>query len=58
MEQFRKQKNIEALDRSAAVLLIERILVYRNQRVEIVCQWLDEYQKDLPLRARARQGVD
>ena len=58
MEQFRKQKNIEALDRSAAVLLIERILVYRNQRVEIVCQWLDEYQKDLPLRARTRQGVD
>lgn len=44
MDQFRKHQNIEALDRTIIVSLIERIMVYRNHRVEIVYRWHNEFQ--------------
>lgn len=55
MEQFRKRRNIVALDREIVVSLIERILIYKDRRVEIVHRWQDEfqYQTDLLLQAQA-----
>lgn len=55
MEQFRKRQNITALDREIVVSLIERILIYKDRRVEIVYRWQDEfqYQADLLLQAQA-----
>lgn len=55
MEQFRKRGNIVALDREIVVSLIERILIYKDRRVEIVYRWQDEfqYQADLLLQAQA-----
>ncbi|MCI9002949.1 MAG: recombinase family protein [Oscillibacter sp.] len=54
MEQFRKRQNIEALDRAIIVSLIERILIFREHRVEIVYRWNDEFhwQTDLLLQAK------
>ena len=54
MEQFRKRQNIEALDRAIIVSLIERILIFREHRVEIVYRWNDEFhwQTDLLLQAQ------
>ncbi len=43
MEQFRKQKGITVLDRAAVVLLIERILIYRGHRVDVIFRFKDEY---------------
>lgn len=53
VEQFRKRQNIEVLERSIVVSLIERILIYRGHRVEIVYRWHDEFQwqQDLLLEA-------
>lgn len=53
MEQFKKRGNIVALDREIVVSLIERILIYKDRRVEIVYRWQDEfqYQADLLLQA-------
>lgn len=55
MEQFRKRRNIVALDREIVVSLIERILIYKDRRVEIVYRWQDEfqYQADLLLQAQS-----
>ena len=54
MEQFRKHQNINALERSIIVTLIERILIFRDRRVEIVYRWQNEFrwQMDLLLRAQ------
>lgn len=43
MEQFKKYRNITKLDRLAVVSLVERILIYRDKRVEIVYNWQDEF---------------
>ena len=53
MEQFRKHQNITALDRSIVVTLIERILIYREHRVEIVFRWHNEYKWYMDLLAQA-----
>ncbi|MDE7245705.1 MAG: recombinase, partial [Oscillospiraceae bacterium] len=55
MEQFRKHQNIETLDRNIVVSLIERIVIYREHRVEVVFHWHNEFrwQMDLLLRAQA-----
>jgi len=55
MEQFRKRRNIVALDREIVVSLIGRILIYKDRRVEIVYRWQDEfqYQADLLLQAQS-----
>ncbi len=54
MSQFRKHQNIAALDRAIVVSLIERILIFRGQRVEIVYRWHNEFkwQMDLLLQAQ------
>ena len=54
MGQFRKHQNINALERSIIVTLIERILIFRDRRVEIVYRWQNEFrwQMDLLLRAQ------
>ena len=54
MEQFRKHKNIDALDRTIIVSLIESVLIFRDHRVEIVYRWHNEFhwQMDLLLKAK------
>ena len=53
MNQFRKHQNIEALDRTIIVSLIERVMVFRDRRVEIVYRWHNEFRwyMDLLLQA-------
>lgn len=43
MEQFKKYRNITALDRVIVVSLIDRIYIYRDKRVEIKYNWQDEF---------------
>ena len=56
MAQFRKHQNITALDRTLVVSLIERIMVYRDKRVEIVYRWQNEFRWQVELLQRARQS--
>lgn len=55
MEQFRKNKNITSLDRTLVVSLIERILVFRDRRIEIVFRWQNEFHWQMELLERVRQ---
>ena len=57
MEQFRKHRNIEVLDRAIVVSLIERILIFRDRRVEIVYRWHNEFQWQADLLAKAQQTL-
>ena len=54
MEQFRKHQDITKLDRTIVVTLIERVMVYRDRRVEIVYRWHNEFRwlMDLLLQAQ------
>ena len=54
MEQFRKHQNIDALDRTIIVSLIERILIFRDRRVEIVYRWHDEFHWQMDLLRQAQ----
>ena len=54
MEQFRKHQNINALERSIIVTLIERILIFRDRRVEIVYRWHDEFHWQMYLLRQAQ----
>ncbi len=38
----RKYQKLTEPDRAAVVILLERILVYRDRRVEIICDWKDQ----------------
>ena len=53
VQQFRKHQNITSLDRSIAVTLVDRILIYREHRVEITFRWQNEYKWALELLAQA-----
>lgn len=44
LEQLKKFQGIKELDRAMIVLLIARILICRDKRVEIVYNWSNEYQ--------------
>ncbi len=55
IEQFRKHQGITALDRTIVVSLIERILIYRERRVEVVFRWHDEFQHYLDLLAQLQK---
>ena len=57
MDQFRKHQNIEELDRTIIVSLIERVMVIRNHRVEIVYRWHNEFQWCLDLLAQAQAAL-
>ena len=56
IEEFRRYQNIEVLDRSIVVRLIERILIFRDRRVDIVYRWQNEFlwQTELLLRAQGQ----
>ncbi len=55
MGQFRKHRNITALERSLVVSLIDRIMIYRDRRVEIVYRWQNEFHWQMELLQRTQQ---
>ena len=55
MGQFKKYRNITALDRVIVVSLIDRIYVSRDKHVEIVYNWQDEFRW---LAGILAQGID
>lgn len=57
MEQFKKHANITELDRRIVVSLIERILVYRDRRIEIVYRFQDEFQRQMELLLQAQAAL-
>lgn len=57
IEQFRKRRNLTTLDRSVVVSLIERVLIYREHRIEIVFRWQNEFQWLMEMMAKARQPL-
>ena len=57
IDRFRKYRNITELERSAVVTLIERVLIYREHRVEIVFRWQNEYRAMLELVTNADQSA-
>ena len=59
MAQFRKHLNITELERSIVVALIDRILIYRDNRVEVRFRFADEFawQMDILRRAQIREVV-
>ncbi len=59
MEVFKKHRNITALDRSLVAALVDRILIYKDNRVEVKFRWQDEFmwQMDILRRAQIREVV-
>jgi len=53
MERFRKYQNIDELDRTIVVSLIERIVIFRGNRVEITFRWHDEFHSQMDLLRQA-----
>lgn len=51
-----KKAGITALDRTLVVSLIERIMVYRDKRVEIVYRWQNDFRWQVELLQRAQQS--
>ena len=45
IEDFKKYKNIQSLDRKAVVTLIEQIIVYSKEQIEIQFKYCDEMQE-------------
>lgn len=59
MTRFRKYQNIMELERSIAVALIDRILIYKDNRVEVHFRFEDEFawQMDILRRSQIREVV-
>lgn len=59
METFRKHRNITVLDRETVVSLVERILIFRERRVEITFRWHDEFawQEDIVRQSQLGEVV-
>ncbi len=55
MEQFRKYQNITGLERSIIVTLVERVLIFRGHRVEIVYRWHNEFRSQMDLLLQAQK---
>ena len=53
--QFLAYQNIDRLDRRVVVYLIERVLIYREHRVEIVFRWHNEFQWQTELVEQAQR---
>lgn len=53
VEQFRKYQNIDELDRTIVVSLIERVVIFRENRVEITFRWHNEFQSQMDLLRQA-----
>lgn len=47
IESFRKHKDIEQLNRSVVVSLIDRIIVYEDSRVEVAFRYQHNYERAL-----------
>jgi len=59
MENFKRYRNLSALDRKAVVSLIDRIMVYEDNTVAITYRWQDEYawQMDIMRQAQLKEAV-
>lgn len=59
MERFRQNQNVTSLDRRLVVSLIERVMVFRDKRVEIVFRWQNDFevQAELLRMAQAERQV-
>ena len=57
IDRFRKYRNITELDRSAVVTLVERVLIFREHRTEIVFCWQNEYRAMLELVTNVGQSA-
>ena len=59
MAQFREHLNITELERSIVVALIDRILIYKDNRVEVRFRFADEFawQTDILRRSQIREVV-
>ena len=57
MEQFCKYQNINRLDRTIVVTLIERVVIYRGNRVEIVFRCHDEFRAQMDLLRQAKTAL-
>ena len=44
IEQFKEYRNVNELDRIMLVLLVEKVLVYEKNRVEIIFRFKDEFE--------------
>ena len=55
IEQFIQHRNITSLDRRIVVSLIERVLIFRDRRVEIVYRWYNEFEWQAELVAQAQK---
>lgn len=55
IEQFVRHRNIVALDRRIVVSLIERVLIFRDRRVEIVYRWHNEFEWQAELVVQAQK---
>lgn len=59
MENFKRYRNLTELDRAAVVTLIDRIMVYEDNTVEIVFRWQDEFswQMDIVRQMQLMEAV-
>ena len=55
MQQYRKHRNITELERSIIVTLVERILIFRGHRVEIIYRWHNEFRSQMDLLLQAQK---
>lgn len=58
-ENFKRYRNLTELDRTAVVTLIDRIMVYEDNTVEIVYRWQNEFawQMDIVRQAQLKEAV-
>lgn len=40
---FKKYRNIQSLERNAAIVMIKRVLIYSADRIEIIYNFQDEF---------------
>lgn len=58
-DNFKRYRNLTELDRTAVVSMIDRIMVYEGNTVEIVYRWQDEFawQMDIVRQAQIKEAV-
>ena len=45
MREFKEYRNIQSLDRNAAVVMIKKVFVYSADRIEVVYNFADEFER-------------
>ena len=53
MDEFKRHENLTALDRSAVISLIDKIIIHKDKCVDIVYRWQDEFAWQLDILSRA-----